>query len=63
LVTLRPVKPEAILRLTTNERGEHHVTVPRHEFLRIGTLSSILADVAEHLDLPREELIKRLFGP
>jgi predicted RNA binding protein YcfA (HicA-like mRNA interferase family) len=51
------------MRLTTTERGEHHVTVPKHDALRIGTLSSILVDVAEHFDLPRDELIKRLFGP
>jgi predicted RNA binding protein YcfA (HicA-like mRNA interferase family) len=48
------------LRLTTKEKGEHHV--PRHDALRLGTLSAILSDVAEHLRLPRDELIRRLFG-
>ena len=50
------------MRLTTMERGSHHVTVPKHDALRIGTLSSILADVAVHFDLPRDALIQRLFG-
>lgn len=50
------------LRLTTQERGEHHVTIPRHPALRVGTLSSILADVATHFDLSREDLLARLFG-
>ncbi len=50
------------LRLTTLQGGEHHVTIPRHKSLRIGTLSSILKDVAEHLGMEREELVESLFG-
>lgn len=30
------------LRLTTNQRGEHHITIPQHGPLRIGTLSAIM---------------------
>ncbi len=29
------------LRLTTTEGGQHHVTVPRHDPLRVGTLASM----------------------
>ncbi|NOU10810.1 MAG: type II toxin-antitoxin system HicA family toxin [Nitrospira sp.] len=50
------------LRLTTQECGEHHLTIPQLSPLRIGTLSAILADVAKHFDLSREQLLKRLFG-
>ena len=50
------------LRLTTQEHGEHHVTVPDHNALRLGTVSSILFDVAEHLGMSREQLCDRLFG-
>lgn len=50
------------MRLTTTERGEHHVTVPAHGSLRIGTLAGILGDVAAHFELTRDELVKRLFG-
>ncbi len=39
------------LRLTTYEHGEHHLTIPQHTPLRIGTLSAILADVAAHFKL------------
>jgi predicted RNA binding protein YcfA (HicA-like mRNA interferase family) len=49
------------MRLTTQERGEHHVTIPMHDPLRIGTLSGILADVGEHFGLSRSEVIERLF--
>jgi len=49
------------MRLTTNERGEHHVTVPRHAQLKVGTLGAILSDVAEHFGISRDELAERLF--
>lgn len=49
------------MRLTTHKNGEHHVTVPRHNPLRIGTLRAILEMVATHLGLDREELQRDLF--
>jgi predicted RNA binding protein YcfA (HicA-like mRNA interferase family) len=50
------------LRLTTKERGEHHITIPNHASLRIGTLAAILADVAVHFEIGRDELLNRFFG-
>ena len=50
------------LRLTTAERGEHHVTVPRHGALRVGTLAAILSDVGRPVGLTRDEVAERLFG-
>ena len=50
------------LRLTTHEQGEHHLTIPQHDALRIGTLSAILADVAAHFEISRDQLLNRLFG-
>ena len=50
------------LRLATHEHGEHHLTIPQHAALRIGTLSAILADVAVHFEISREQLFDRLFG-
>lgn len=49
------------LRLTTQLGGEHHVTIPRHDALRIGTLKSILDLVAAHAELTRDELAEKLF--
>ncbi len=49
------------MRLTTQENGEHHITIPRHDPLRVGTLSAILGDVADHLGITRDELARRLF--
>ena len=50
------------MRLTTQERGEHHTTIPNHDPLRIGTLAGILDDVAIHFDLSRDDLMDKLFG-
>ena len=50
------------MRLTTFERGEHHVTVPRHDPLRVGTLSGVLGEVAVHFEMSRDELVELLFG-
>jgi predicted RNA binding protein YcfA (HicA-like mRNA interferase family) len=50
------------LRLTTIEHGEHDVTIPHHDPIKIGTLAGILGDVGEHFDLNREEVIVRVFG-
>jgi predicted RNA binding protein YcfA (HicA-like mRNA interferase family) len=48
------------IRLTTRENGEHHVTIPNHSPLRIGTLASVLDSVAKHFALSRQELTLRL---
>lgn len=51
------------MRLTSTLRGRgHHVTIPRHAVLKVGTLSAILADVARYLESTREELHEALFG-
>lgn len=50
------------LRLTTTQLGEHHVTIPRHDPLKLGTLSGVLKDVAEHFDISRDEITDRIFG-
>ena len=50
------------IRLTTVQNGQHHVTIPDHASLKIGTLSSILNDVADHFELTRDELAEQLFG-
>ena len=49
------------MRLTTAQGGEHHITIPRHKSLRIGTLSAILRDVTEHLGIARQTLVETLF--
>lgn len=48
------------IRLTTLIEGEHHVTIPRHDPLKVGTLHAILSAVAAHHGLTRAELLERL---
>jgi predicted RNA binding protein YcfA (HicA-like mRNA interferase family) len=50
------------IRLTTTTRPEHSVTVPDHDALRVGTLAGVVADVAAHHGLSRDEVVRRLFG-
>jgi len=49
------------IRLTSMTRGEHHVTIPNHDPLRVGTLAAILAGVAAHHQISREQLVQQLF--
>lgn len=49
------------IRATTQENGEHHITIPNHSPIKPGTLNAILKDVANHFEIDRDELLKRLF--
>ena len=49
------------IRLTTQQCGEHHLTIPDHDPIRVGTLAGILADGAQHHELTRDELVRLLF--
>lgn len=49
------------IRVTTLQGGEHHLTIPTHNPLKIGTLSALLNDIAQHFNLTRDELLSRLF--
>ncbi len=50
------------IRLTTQRNGEHHITIPAHDPIKIGTLNAILRDIADHAGLSREELLEELFS-
>ena len=44
------------------QSSEHHITIPRHGYLKIGTLSHILNEVAGYLEKDRKTIIEELFG-
>lgn len=47
------------IRLTKHsEKSDHHVTIPNHDPLRLGTLSSIITDVADHLGISKDDFFK-----
>ena len=50
------------VRLSNDTDPQHHITVPAHDPLRVGTLAAILGDVGGQLQLDRQQLLKRLFG-
>jgi predicted RNA binding protein YcfA (HicA-like mRNA interferase family) len=50
------------MRLTSKSKGfEHHLTIPQHKPLRVGTLSSIVDEIAAYLEIERQELVKEIF--
>ncbi len=50
------------IRLTTTFKGtEHHITIPQHDYLKVGTLSNIIDDVAAYLEIEKKDLIQTLF--
>jgi predicted RNA binding protein YcfA (HicA-like mRNA interferase family) len=50
------------IRITTLTKGTHHITIPDHNPLRIGTISSILNEVCKHFKISKEALLNELFG-
>ncbi len=50
------------IRLTAQSKGHaHHVTIPAHSSLGVGTLSAILSDVASYLKRDRTEIMTEFF--
>ncbi|MBE9002182.1 MULTISPECIES: type II toxin-antitoxin system HicA family toxin [unclassified Nostoc] len=49
------------IRLTTQQNGEHHITVPAHDPIKIGTLNAILRDVAAHAGFTRDNYLRCFF--
>ncbi len=52
---------ESHIRLTTIQQGEHHITIPNHNPIRFGTLSSMITDIANHFKKTKGEIAEELF--
>ena len=51
------------MRLVGDFMGyEHHVSVPRHSPIRVGTLNRILGEIAEYLEMNQGDLMRELFN-
>ncbi len=48
------------IRLTTEVGGTHHITIPNHDPIKLGTLTGILKAVAAHHALSLDEVVRRL---
>ena len=50
------------IRLSSNYKSStHHITIPHHNPLNIGTLSGIISEIAIYLEMDRADLIDKLF--
>jgi predicted RNA binding protein YcfA (HicA-like mRNA interferase family) len=51
------------IRLTNIQlKGEHHITIPNHSPIKIGTLNNIMKEISEKLDITKDDLIIQLFN-
>ncbi|HMQ78304.1 MAG TPA: type II toxin-antitoxin system HicA family toxin [Ignavibacteria bacterium] len=50
------------IRLTRKTtESEHHITIPNHNPIKLGTLNNILKDISMHLDINKNDLLRELF--
>jgi len=49
------------IRVSTDQQGQHHITIPNHTPLKIGTLSAVLSDVADHFNMTKDQLMQAIF--
>lgn len=50
------------MRLTSQYMGTaHHITIPDHDFVKVGTLNRILTDIAAYLKRERDAFLSDLF--
>jgi len=51
------------IRLTSPLKGrEHHITIPAHRVLSVGTLHGILRETATYLEMELASFLNELFG-
>ncbi len=50
------------VQLATTQKGEHHISIPRHSPLRIGTLNKILSLVGDHFGISKNEVLQKTVG-
>ncbi|MEA4963328.1 type II toxin-antitoxin system HicA family toxin [Lutispora sp.] len=49
------------IRLTSMLNGEHHITIPNHDPVKVGALNSIINDIENHKKIDKMTLINELF--
>lgn len=49
------------IRVITKENGEHHITIPNHNPIKLGTLSSIIGELGLHFNKTKEEIAREIF--
>ena len=49
------------IKVTTLKNGEHHIAIPNHNPIKLGTLNGILARVADHFNITKNEVSEKIF--
>ena len=49
------------ITVTTQRNGQHHLAIPNHNPIKIGTLNGIVNRVAIHFKITKEEVFEKLF--
>ena len=49
------------IKITTLDNGEHHIAIPNHNPIKIGTLNGIIKQVAGHFSLTKNQVLEKLF--
>ena len=50
------------MTVTTETNGQHHLAIPNHDSIKIGTLNGIINRVAIHFDLDKQEVFEKIFS-
>jgi len=50
------------ITITTILNGQHHLTIPNHDPIKIGTLNVIVSNVANHFNISKDQVMQELFG-
>jgi len=50
------------IRLTRMENNNsHHITIPNHDPIKIGTLNNIIKDLSDNLKMSKEDILRLYF--
>ena len=49
------------IKITTVKNGEHHIVIPNHNPIKMGTLNGIITQVARHFSLTKNQVLENLF--
>jgi len=49
------------ITVTTQRNGQHHLAIPNHNPIKIGTLNGIVNRVAIHFNISKQEVFEKLF--
>ena len=48
------------IMVSTKQSGEHHLAIPNHDPVKIGTFNGILGQVANHFGLTKQEVLEKI---